>query len=177
MSRILKYASSGGSFSSTIRRSILVITTHTGSDSFAAARSTRCVFNMTPSMASTTTTTPSQIRIPAEISSKVHCPKGSIDHVFFSVIRKNQTRSRLDISPLSCSSFCVCVSRSSKGHVFTCALYQNIQKRSLSVFVRPATQTCRIKSGSSVNTVAYSEHLSSGTFLSRAEKPPLSVCR
>lgn len=68
--RILKYASAGGSLSSIMRRSILLITTMTFRRCCTAWRSSRSVFSITPSTASTTTTAASATRMAAVTSSE-----------------------------------------------------------------------------------------------------------
>uniref|UniRef100_A0A2M4D5M7 Putative secreted protein n=1 Tax=Anopheles darlingi TaxID=43151 RepID=A0A2M4D5M7_ANODA len=75
MWRSLKYASWGGSFSSRMSRSILLIHTVSANFSCMACFSNRSVLSETPSATSTNSTTPSQSRIDAVTSSeKFTCP-------------------------------------------------------------------------------------------------------
>mmetsp|Transcript_23999 Transcript_23999/g.60387 ORF Transcript_23999/g.60387 Transcript_23999/m.60387 type:complete len:265 (+) Transcript_23999:2050-2844(+) len=118
--RSLWYASTGGSLSSVMRRSTLLIMRQMGSCSCTACLMARSVTHMTPSTASTTSSTPSASRIAAVTSSlKLTWPGQSsmlnrrlfpLDASITSVIGVI-----LMLMPRCCSSIRVSVQRSSRS--------------------------------------------------------------
>mmetsp|Transcript_13340 Transcript_13340/g.34077 ORF Transcript_13340/g.34077 Transcript_13340/m.34077 type:complete len:261 (-) Transcript_13340:250-1032(-) len=158
--RSLRYASSGGSFSSRINRSILLMTTVMASRSCMACLISRSVCNITPSTASTKRTAPSDNRNAAVASSqKLTCPGVSITLTTKDLSRVSCINNVIGVDLMdmarSCSVWSISVYRTlfsatSGPHCTACVSSTSMSTNVVFPCSRcPQSVTFRIKSGMS----------------------------